>query len=67
MCAWKARKPLTFLYLKSGKGYAFEGRKDGQHENGFVEGIKKDVTLADMRKLGIRSGRWTKGRTVSLP
>ena len=49
----KVGKPLTFLYLKSGKGYAFEGRKDGQDEDGFVDGTKKEVTLSDIRKLGI--------------
>lgn len=49
----KNGRPLSFLYLNEGKGYAFEGENGGQDEDGSIEGIKKDVTLADMRKLGI--------------
>lgn len=49
----KNGRPLSFLYLSEGKGYAFEGENGGQDEDGSIEGVKKDVTLADMRKLGI--------------
>lgn len=49
----KNGRPLSFLYLNEGKGYAFEGENGGQDEDGSIEGIKKDVTLSDMRKLGI--------------
>ena len=49
-------RPLSFLYLQDGKGYAFEGKKSGLNDDGSVEGFegdKKDVFLADKRKLGI--------------
>lgn len=49
----KNGRPLSFLYLNEGKGYAFEGENGGQDEDGSIEGTKKDVTLSDMRKLGI--------------
>jgi len=45
--------PLSFLYLIDGKGYAFEGVEGGQDEDGTVDGDKKIVELADVRKLGI--------------
>lgn len=47
-------RPLSFLYLINGKGYAFEGSVGGQDEDGNdVEGQKVDVELNDVRKLGI--------------
>lgn len=50
----KNGRPLSFLYLTDGKGYAFEGREGGQDDqDGSFEGEKKEVTLADIRKLGI--------------
>lgn len=51
----KNGRPLSFLYLNEGRGYAFEGKNSGQAEDGSVEGEgeKQNVTLADMRKLGI--------------
>lgn len=46
--------PLSFLYLTEGKGYAFEGREGGQDDrDSSFEGEKKEVTLSDIRKLGI--------------
>ena len=50
----KNGRPLSFLYLVEGKGYAFVGADGGQSEDGsVVEGEKIDVELADTRKLGI--------------
>lgn len=50
----KNGRPLSFLYLTDGKGYAFEGKEGGQDDrDGSFEGEKKEVTLADIRKLGI--------------
>lgn len=46
-------RPLSFLYLIEGKGYAFEGASGGQDDEGKVTGEKKDVELNDIRKLGI--------------
>ena len=46
-------RPLSFLQLINGKGYAFEGTVGGQEEDGKFEGDKKEVELADTRKLGI--------------
>lgn len=46
-------RPLSFLYLVDGKGYAFEGNNGGQDEDGSIVGEKKDVELSDTRKLGI--------------
>lgn len=46
-------RPLSFLYLVDGKGYAFEGVNGGQDEDGSVEGKKIDVELSNTRKLGI--------------
>ena len=46
-------RPLSFLYLISGKGYAFEGTEGGQEDGGQVHGEKKEVEMADSRKLGI--------------
>ena len=46
-------RPLSFLHLQNGRGYAFEGKKGGQEDDGKVEGAKQEVELADNRKLGI--------------
>ena len=46
-------RPLSFLHLLNGKGYAFEGKKGGQEDDGKSEGEKQEVELADNRKLGI--------------
>lgn len=46
-------RPLSFLYLEEGKGYAFEGESGGQDEKGTIDGKKVEVELADIRKLGI--------------
>lgn len=45
--------PLSFLYIKKGKGYAFIGTEGGQDENGVITGEKCDVDLADIRRPGI--------------
>lgn len=49
----KNGRPLSFLHLRDGKGYAFEGKDGGQDDNGSIEGAKKEVILSDIRKLGI--------------
>ena len=50
----KSGRPLSFLHLLDGKGYAFEGVEGGQNDEGtVVEGNKETVELADPRKLGI--------------
>lgn len=49
----KSGRPLSFLYLIDGKGYAFEGAEGGQDDEGVVTGSKVDVELSDIRKLGI--------------
>lgn len=49
----KSGRPLSFLYLIDGKGYAFEGAEGGQDDEGVVTGDKVDVELNDIRKLGI--------------
>ena len=49
----KSGRPLSFLYLVDGKGYAFEGLEGGQDDEGGVTGDKKEVELSDTRKLGI--------------
>lgn len=49
----KRGRPLSFLYLIDGKGYAFEGVDGGQDEDGSVDGDKKNVEFSDTRKLGI--------------
>ena len=47
-------RPLSFLYLQNGVGYAFEGKKGGQDEQGNeIDGKKVDVNLSDKRRLGI--------------
>ena len=46
-------RPLSFLYLHKGKGYAFVGTEGGQDENGVITGEKCDVDLADIRRPGI--------------
>lgn len=49
----KNGRPLSFLYLIDGKGYAFSGTDGGQDDNGSIEGSKEEVELSDIRKLGI--------------
>lgn len=49
----KIGRPLSFLYLIEGHGYAFEGSSGGQDDDGQVTGSKIDVELSDNRKLGI--------------
>lgn len=51
----KTGRPLSFLNLANGVGYAIEGAKAGQDEEGNVigEGRKVSVNLPDKRKLGI--------------
>lgn len=46
-------RPLSFLHLIDGKGYAFEGGDGGQDEEGLDSGVKINVELSDTRKLGI--------------
>ena len=47
-------RPLSFLLLQNGKGYAYEGKEGGADDEGrTVNGEKVDVALADIRKLGI--------------
>ena len=43
---------MSFLHLQNGRGYAFEGKKGGQEDDGKSEGEKQEVELADNRKLG---------------
>ena len=50
----KRGRPLSFLHLREGHGYAFEGEDGGMDdEGGAARGEKKDVRLADPRKLGV--------------
>lgn len=50
----KIGRPLSFLLLQNGKGYAYEGKEGGADDEGrTVIGEKVDVELADIRKLGI--------------
>lgn len=50
----KSGRPLSFLYLIDGKGYAFEGAEGGgKTTKEVVTGSKVDVELSDIRKLGI--------------
>lgn len=49
----KSGRPLSFLNLSEGKGYAFEGAEGGQDDAGEVSGNKVDVELSDTRRLGI--------------
>ena len=49
----KNGRPLSFLYLIDGKGYAFSGADGGQNDSGSIEGSKEEVELSDIRKLGI--------------
>ena len=50
----KRGRPLSFLYLKDGCGYAFEGLNGGEdEETGMITGEKITVELSDIRKLGI--------------
>lgn len=36
----KIGRPLSFLHLQNGKGYAFEGREGGQNEDGYTTAKK---------------------------
>ena len=50
----KNGRPLSFLYLKNGKGYVFEGPEGGEDEEGSeTSGKKVDVELSESRKLGV--------------
>lgn len=50
----KYGRPMSFLYLEYGKGYAFKGINSGFSEEKNQEiGDKVDVELADPRQLGI--------------
>lgn len=49
----KHGRPLSFLYLIDGKGYAYIGADGGQNDDGTSVGEKIDVELTDSRKLGI--------------
>ena len=46
-------RPLSFLHLINGKGYAFEGSEGGQEDDGKITGQKVEVDLADTRRLGV--------------
>lgn len=47
-------RPLSFLYLVNGKGYAYEGADGGEDEEaGTASGTKIELELSDTRKLGI--------------
>lgn len=46
--------PLSFLYLRDGRGYAYEGNEGGEDDQSDLsEGKREDVELSDKRKLGI--------------
>ena len=54
----KSGRPLSFLYLKEGRGFAFEGEDGGLDEDtdegrGDDRVEKKEVRLSDLRKLGV--------------
>ncbi len=50
----KYGRPMSFLYLEFGKGYAFKGINSGYLEEENQEiGEKVDVELADPRQLGV--------------
>ena len=51
----KHGRPLSFLHLIEGKGYAFEGADGGQDDenDSVIDGKKVDVELSGTRKLGI--------------
>ncbi len=46
-------RPLSFLYLKNGTGYVYEGLESGEDEQGNTVGEKTEIALSDARKLGI--------------
>ena len=46
-------RPLSFLYLIRGQGYAFEGADGGQEDGGRDYGRRVEVEMVDPRKLGI--------------
>lgn len=46
-------KPLSFLFLEMGKGFAFKGTDTGVDDQELEVGEKVDVELADPRQLGI--------------
>lgn len=45
-------RPLSFLYLIRGQGYAFEGADSGQEDGGRDYGRRVEVEMVDPRKLG---------------
>lgn len=49
----KNGRPLSFLYLKKGVGYVYEGLDGGQADDGETVGDKTDIELSEIRKLGI--------------
>lgn len=51
----KRGRPLSFLHIQNGKGYAYEGKEGGEDDEGriIVSGKKTEVELSDIRKLGI--------------
>ncbi len=54
----KSGRPLSFLYIKEGRGFAFEGEdggmdEDTDEERGDDRVEKKEVRLSDLRKLGV--------------
>ena len=47
-------RPMSFLFLEYGKGYAFKGNDGGRSDEGDQEiGDKVDIELADPRQMGI--------------
>jgi len=51
----RSGRPLSFLNIDDGKGYAYEGRLGGEDDAGYTisERDKVNVSLSDKRKLGI--------------
>ena len=47
----KRGRPLSFLYLKEGKGYAFEGFDGGQDDDGVLMGKKERLNLQILENL----------------
>lgn len=50
---FKSGRPLSFLYLKNGIGFVYEGSDSGVADDGEAIGEKTDVELSEVRKLGI--------------
>ena len=46
-------RPMSFLFLEYGRGFAFKGTDSGLSEDNQEVGEKVDVELADPRQLGI--------------